>query len=65
MAGCGENVEVYLPKGWDYKRYVYKCGNTLPSGYPALCDPCTKIHADTDWRREAADAGEAWGEDDY
>lgn len=60
MAGCGKQIEVCVPSGWSYKMIPYKCGHTLPSGYPALCDDCEEINAGRDWRREAEDAGEQW-----
>lgn len=65
MAGCGTPVEVWVPKGWHGKLVTLKCGNTLPTGYPAQCPSCEEANKDRDWRQEAMDAGEAWGEDDY
>jgi hypothetical protein len=65
MAGCGKKLQVFVPRGWDYREITVKCGNTSPHGSPYLCDKCEEIHAGRDWRREAIEAGEAWDENDY
>ena len=62
---CGKKMVVSVQRGWSYKEITVRCGNTSPSGYPWLCSTCEKIHAGRDWRREAAEAGEAWGPEDY
>jgi hypothetical protein len=62
---CGKKMEVSVPKGWDYKQVTVRCGNTSPSGYPWLCAKCEVTHAGRDWRREAAENGERWDEDDW
>ena len=62
---CGKEMQVSVPKGWSYKEITVRCGNTSPEGSPWLCDKCAKIHAGRDWRREAAENGEAWGPEDY
>ena len=59
---CGKKIEVYVPKGYDYKAIMVSCGSTSPSGNPYLCEQCEKIHAGRDWRREAEEAGERWDE---
>ena len=65
MCGCGKPISVCVQKGWSYKEITVKCGSTSPSGYPDLCPKCERLNAGRDWRREAAEAGEAWGEEDY
>jgi hypothetical protein len=64
-AGCGKKMTEYVQKGWSYKEITVRCGNTSPSGYPWQCDDCAKLNAGRDWRREAAENGEAWGPEDY
>jgi hypothetical protein len=61
---CKEPLEVYVPRGWDYKMITVKCGNTSPSGEPWLCEKCAKKHADRNWRREALENGENWDEEE-
>lgn len=61
---CGIRFEVYVPKGYDYKAIMVKCGSTSPTGYPWLCEKCEKLHEGRDWRREAIEAGENF-DDDY
>jgi len=56
-------MQVYVPKGYDYREITVRCGNTSPSGYPWQCDECAKRNAGRDWKREAAEAGEQWDED--
>ena len=65
MAGCNIEIEVYVPKGYDYKAITVRCGNTSPDGNPWLCDRCAKANAGRDWRREAIEAGETWEEDEW
>lgn len=65
MAGCSTPLNVFIPRGFDYKEIKVKCGNTSPNGEPWLCQDCERIYADTDWRRLAAENGEAWDENDY
>jgi hypothetical protein len=65
MAGCRKRMEVTVQKGYGFKDITVKCGNTSPDGTPWLCSRCEKIHAGTDWRREAELNGEAWGPEDY
>lgn len=65
MAGCNVEMQVWVPKGWDYKEITVNCGNTSPHGSPWLCEKCAEKHAGTDWRREAIEAGETWDEEDY
>jgi hypothetical protein len=64
MCGCNKPMQVYVPKGWDYREITVQCGNTSPSGYPYLCDECEVRNAGRDWRREAIEAGETWDEDE-
>jgi hypothetical protein len=65
MVGCNKQIEVSVPTKYDYKIIKTRCGATSPYGDPWLCDKCEKIHANTNWRREAELAGEAWGPEDY
>ena len=62
---CGKEIQVYVPRGYGYREITTRCGATSPSGEPWLCDECAKLHAGRDWRREAIEAGETWGEEDY
>lgn len=62
---CGKKMSVWVPRGYSYKEITVKCGNTSPQGTPYLCDKCEKAHAGRDWRKEAIEAGETWGEEDY
>lgn len=62
---CGKAITVYVPRGYDYREITVKCGSTSPSGEPWLCEKCKRIHAGRDWRREAIEAGETWGPEDY
>lgn len=65
MCGCKKPLQVFVPRGWDYKEITVHCGDTSPEGSPFLCDRCAYVHRDRDWRREAIEAGEAWGPEDY
>jgi len=65
MAGCDKPMEVYIPKGWDYKAITVRCGNTSPSGNPYLCEQCAEKYAGRNWRAEAIEAGETWEEDEW
>lgn len=65
MSFCGKKMEVDVPRGYSYRTITVRCGNTSPHGDPWQCEKCEKINAGRDWRREAAEAGEAWGPDDY
>lgn len=65
MTGCGIEIEVHVPKGYDYKAITVSCGNTSPDGTPWLCDRCAKANIGRDWRREAIEAGETWDEDEW
>ena len=61
---CGKEMKVWVATGhYSAKEVTVKCGNTQPSGYPYLCDPCEKIHENTDWRAEARENGENFDED--
>lgn len=64
MAGCGEKMQEYIQRGYGYKEITVRCGSTSPDGSPWLCERCAKIHAGTDWRREAIMNGENY-DDDY
>lgn len=37
---CDNIVEYTIPKGWDYKTYDYKCGDTGVRGETVLCQSC-------------------------
>lgn len=65
MAGCRKEMQVWVPRGWDYREITVRCGETSPHGDPWLCDECAERYAGRDWRREAIEAGETWGEEDY
>lgn len=65
MPACKARVEYWVPKGYSYKMLDYPCGATGIDGYPVQCPKCEAENAHRNWRQEAADAGEAWGEDDY
>lgn len=65
MAGCNKPMQVYVPRGYDYKEITVHCGNTSPYGDPWLCPSCERKYAGRDWRREAIEAGENWGPEDY
>lgn len=62
-AGCGKKMQVWLPKGYDYKEYTVKCGNTSPNGDPYQCDTCAEKNAGRNWRQEALESGEYYDED--
>ena len=62
--GCGKDINVWIPSGFDYKEIPMKCGNTGLSGNPELCESCAEVHAGRNYRREAEMAGENW-ESDY
>jgi hypothetical protein len=65
MTGCGKRIEVTVPTRYSAKTITVKCGSTSPYGSPWLCDKCEEINAGRDWRREAIEAGETWGPEDY
>ena len=62
---CTNRVEVSVPRGWDYKTVMYRCGNTGIDGDMILCSKCepdrkgrqADIDADDAWARSAG-----WGE---
>lgn len=60
MAGCNKKIEVYVPRGYDYKEITVKCGSTSPSGYPYFCDKCEKDYKHVNWRHKAEMDGEQW-----
>lgn len=62
---CGEEMQVFVPHGFDYKEITVRCGSTSPDGAPWLCRKCEVEHKGRDWYQEAIEAGETWGEDDY
>ncbi len=64
-AGCGAEMKVNVQCGWSYREITVKCGNTSPTGFPYQCYRCGELNAGRQWRREAAEAGETWGEEDY
>tara|TARA_R110000737_G_scaffold41837_2_gene62524 strand:+ start:368 stop:565 length:198 start_codon:yes stop_codon:yes gene_type:complete len=61
---CNEPMQVYVPRGYDYREITVRCGNTSPSGDPWLCDKCAVIHKDRNWRQEALENGEQWDEEE-
>jgi hypothetical protein len=62
---CGKTFPTYIPRGYDYREITVTCGSTSPDGSPWLCDRCEREHVGRDWRREAIEAGETWGDEDY
>lgn len=64
-AGCGAKIQEFVPRGYSYKEITVRCGSTSPDGSPWQCEKCARLNAGRDWRREAIEAGETWGEDDY
>ena len=38
--GCGETIEVYVPRGYDYKARNVECGSTAYDGGVNQCDAC-------------------------
>ena len=64
-AGCGKEIEVTVPTRYSCKLIKVKCGSTSPDGTPWQCEDCEEKNYGRDWRREAVEAGETWGEDDY
>ena len=60
---CGDEMQVYVESGFDYKEITVKCGNTMPSGDPYLCDVCVKRDSHINWRERAAEFGERYDED--
>ena len=61
---CGCNMIVVVPKGeYDYKEVTVKCGNTMPTGDPYLCDTCVVADQHINWRERAAEFGETYDED--
>lgn len=63
--GCGKKFETYVPRGWDYKEITVVCGTTSPSGDPWQCERCEEKFARVDYRRDAIESGEVYGEEDY
>jgi hypothetical protein len=51
-------MQVFVPRGYDYREVTVRCGNTRPDGFPYLCDACAEKHAGTNWREEAELNGE-------
>jgi hypothetical protein len=39
--GCGKEIDVYIPKGWDYKRVLRECGSTAYDGGVNQCVACS------------------------
>ena len=64
MAGCGEPIEISVPRGYSYKLITVWCGDTSPYGDPWLCMECEEANAHRNWRQEAEMNGEQW-DDDY
>jgi hypothetical protein len=64
MAGCRKEIQVFVPRGYDYKEITTRCGSTGYYGYPDFCEDCALKYQDRDWKREAEEAGERW-DDDY
>lgn len=65
MAGCRKKMQIFVARGYTHREITVRCGNTSPHGSPYLCDKCEKEHGHRNWRREAIEAGEAWGPEDY
>lgn len=65
MAGCRKPMKKFVERGFRYLEVTVRCGQTSPSGEPWLCEACAKANRGRDWRREAEQAGETWGPEDY
>ncbi len=37
---CANPVQVFVPKGWDYKQITMECGQTGIDGEPVRCAAC-------------------------
>jgi len=62
---CGTEIEEYIQRGHRTIEITVKCGSTSPDGSPWLCHKCERKHEGRDWRGEAIEAGETWGDEDY
>jgi hypothetical protein len=40
--GCGKAVEVYVPRGFDYRAITVECGSTGHDGGVVQCDRCAR-----------------------
>lgn len=42
---CSNRVSYYVPRGYDYRETLVRCGNTDPHGGRAVCDQCASDQA--------------------
>lgn len=64
MSGCSKPIEVWVESGWHGKLVTMKCGQTGVTGYPELCDACSKKFDPVQYRRDVAECGERIEEDE-
>jgi hypothetical protein len=43
---CNNKVSYYIPRGYDYREFFVKCGNTDPHGGRAVCNDCEAKYGD-------------------
>ena len=43
--GCGQPVTIYVPRKWDFKPMVFKCGSTSYTGGVNQCQECATKHS--------------------
>jgi hypothetical protein len=43
--GCGRPMEVYVPRGYDYKPVTVQCGSTAHHGGVNQCGDCSRVRA--------------------
>ena len=57
---CQNKVSYYVPRGYDYREILIKCGYTDPYGGRAVCDDCDAKHGEQIAREEEAIAADNW-----
>jgi hypothetical protein len=57
---CDNRVSYYIPRGYDYREFFVKCGNTDPHGGRAVCDDCEAKYGDEIFAEEKAVAADNW-----
>jgi len=63
MKICDNLVSYYVPRGYDYREVLTKCGDTDIHGAEALCDDCAadpRIRADHERRARLTAEDNAW-----
>ena len=53
--GCGQPVTVYVPRKWDFKPMVFKCGSTSYTGGINQCEECATKHSVSEPREDESD----------